>query len=232
MQLTASRNIFTWGVVSKIYSFFYNWIAGVLLTIRSMKAISHFDKFSQQQWLEYIDRSCREPASQIEKLKLLKSFSSPDRYWIETGTYLGYTTRGLSSVALHVFSLEPSEIYFTKAVISLSNLNNVSVINRSSEDGLSEILHSLEEGSKVSFWLDGHYSAGDTFLGVNHCPIQEELSAIGARLGVIDPQVFIDDFRLFGVEEGYPSKDFLIDWARQNGFKWTVESDILILTKP
>ena len=217
--------------MSSIIGFLHNRLTGFFVFLSAIHAIAKFDTYSQKQWLGYIERSCREPASQIEKLRLLQSFSSNDRCWIETGTYLGYTTRGLSKVAPHVYSLEPSELYFKKALISLSDLNNVSIINKSSEDGLLEILDLLDEGSKVSFWLDGHYSAGDTFLGANHCPIEEELNAIESRLGVIDPQIFIDDFRLFGAEEGYPSKDFLVDWSRKNGFSWTVERDILILSR-
>jgi hypothetical protein len=198
---------------------------------RSMGAIAKFDHFSRQQWLDYLDRSCREPASQIEKLRLLKSFSQPSHFWIETGTYMGYTTKGLSEVAFQVFSLEPSPIYYQMATEKLLYAKNVKIVNQSSETGLSGVLELIPDGSHVNFWLDGHYSAGNTYLGENHCPVKQELEVIEPRLKSLTVQIFIDDFRLFGKETGYPTKDFLVDWSRQHGFDWTVERDIFILSK-
>jgi len=199
--------------------------------VQSMQAIAKFDQFSRQQWLDYLGRSCREPATQIEKLMLLKSFTRPSHYWIETGTYLGFTTKGLSEVASQVFSLEPSPIYFQSATEKLSDVKNIKIVNQSSEEGLSGVLDLIPDGSYANFWLDGHYSAGNTYLGANHCPVKEELEIIERRLKSLRVQIFIDDFRLFGIEPGYPTKDFLVDWARQNGFDWTVERDIFILSR-
>jgi hypothetical protein len=217
--------------MNKFYISFKDWLYGLYLLSQILRRVIKFDLHSRNQWVSYFDRSCREPASQFEKLQLLKSLSKRDQFWIETGTFMGYTTRGLSQVSKAVSSLEPSKLYFELSSKTLSDLKNVTLINATSEDGLLAMIDNCPEGSHINFWLDGHYSAGDTFLGVNHCPIEEELKTIESRLSVFDITVFIDDFRLFGLEEGYPTKDFLVDWGRDHGFTWSVEKDIFILSR-
>jgi hypothetical protein len=217
--------------MKKLYISAKEWLHGIKLLIQILRRVRKFDLHSRNQWVSYIDRSCREPATQFEKLQLLKSFSNKDHFWIETGTYMGFTTRGLSAVSKAISSLEPSKLYFELSSKSLSDLKNVTLVNAASEDGLLAMIDHYPKGSHINFWLDGHYSAGDTFLGANHCPIEEELKTIASRLSVFDMTIFIDDFRLFGLEEGYPTKDFLVDWGRDHGFNWSVEKDIFILSK-
>ena len=62
----------------------------------------------------------------------------------------------------------------------------------------------------VCFWLDGHFSGGDTFQGATDCPIEAELAAIDAhldRLGKVS--ILIDDIRCFPCQSDgladYPS---------------------------
>jgi hypothetical protein len=217
--------------MKKFYISAKEWLHGIQLLSKILRRVMNFDLHSRNQWVSYFDRSCREPATQFEKLQLLKSFSKEDDFWIETGTFMGYTTRGLSKVSKAISSLEPSKLYFERSSKSLSDLKNVTLVNAASEDGLLAMIDNHPKGSHINFWLDGHYSAGDTFLGDNHCPIEEELKTIGSRLSVFDMTIFIDDFRLFGLEEGYPTKDLLVDWARDHGFTWSVEKDIFILSK-
>jgi hypothetical protein len=217
--------------MKKMYVSAKEWLHGIQLLSKILRRVSKFDLHSRNQWVSYFDRSCREPATQFEKLQLLSSFSNKDVFWIETGTFMGYTTRGLSKVSKAIASLEPSKFYFELSSESLSDLKNVTLVNATSEEGLLAMIDNHPRGSQIYFWLDGHYSAGDTFLGANHCPIEEELKTIGSRLSIFDMTIFIDDFRLFGLEEGYPSKDLLVDWGRDHGFTWSVEKDIFILSK-
>jgi hypothetical protein len=196
-----------------------------------MGKIQKFDLYSRSQFLQYFERSCREPATAFEKLELLKSFSKTGDYWIETGTFIGYTTRGLSEVSAHVYSLEPSSLYYEIASRNLANRPNITLVNKTSEEGLLEVIDRAPQGSHVNFWLDGHFSEGETFLGNNLCPIEAELEIVKSRLSHVNVTIFIDDFRLFGVDFGYPNKDFLVNWSKVNGFSWTVEKDIFIMSK-
>lgn len=60
----------------------------------------------------------------------------------------------------------------------------------------------------VLFWLDGHYSGGDTACGVEDCPIVRELRIIAARNEPGDV-ILIDDARLFGWRKSYPRMSFM-----------------------
>jgi hypothetical protein len=101
-----------------------------------------------------------------------------------------------------------------------------------SEEVLPRLLADLT--GPVNFWLDGHYSAGLTFKSSNACPLLEELAAIRANLAhMTDVAIFIDDIRCCVPpadqrESGYPALDELVSWARDNGFSWHIEQDIMV----
>ncbi len=57
---------------------------------------------------------------------------------------------------------------------------------------------------RILFWLDGHHSGDGTGLGDKYCPIFEELHLISLDKNK-DHCILIDDFRLFGTDENYPS---------------------------
>lgn len=225
MEVEKKRNIL--GLINEIK---INLVSTLRLA-HIARIISKVDNTSKLQILNYFERGCREPASNFEKVKFLSKFSHPDTYWIETGTFMGYTTRGLSARSKHVYSLEPSPKYFQQSTVGLSDCPNVSVINRTSEDGLLSIFEKIPSGSHVNLWLDGHYSAGGTFQGANKCPIPFELEVLEGLKSSYEFRVFVDDFRLFGVDDGYPEKDFLVKWSNKNGFSWTVENDIFIMSR-
>src|SRR5262249_16050226 len=54
------------------------------------------------------------------------------------------------------------------------------------------------------FWLDGHYSGGDTAKGGRETPIMEEIQAILAH-PVRDHIILIDDAGAFGTWPDYPT---------------------------
>ena len=88
----------------------------------------------------------------------------------------------------------------------------------------------------VSFWLDGHYSGGDTYQGPLDTPIREELNEISQMLDQLNSvSVFVDDIRCFDPSSQeysqYPSRNWLAQWADQNGLNWTIEHDIFIAYK-
>ena len=63
------------------------------------------------------------------------------------------------------------------------------------------------------------FSEGNTFLGEKHSPIEYELAIIENHLNRLkDVRILVDDFRLFqnyDKENIYPSKFFLVDWAKK-----------------
>lgn len=178
------------------------------------------------------------PAPQNVKQKVLQR-NGKSEIWVESGTYRGDTTYWLSRRFYEVFSIEPSAEYFQFAKQRFEGINNIYLFNDLSENVLNFVISSVNQKhgvTKISFWLDGHFSGGGTFQGPKDTPILQELNIIEENLFLFsEVSIFIDDFRLFAsnVNEdiSYPSKSELIRWADRNGFDWKVEHDIFILVK-
>ncbi len=176
-------------------------------------------------------REFQAPAPKIVKDKVLTRNAFCCGIWIETGTFLGETTALLAKSSKHVYSIEPEAELYSRAHRKFYSHQNVTILNGTSETLFPELLKNVT--GPVNFWLDGHYSGGNTFRGNDDTPIKAELAEIERRadsLGLIC--VMIDDLRCFDPRNpeyaSYPSIDYLVDWARRNGLNWHVEHDIFI----
>lgn len=181
--------------------------------------------------LRWSRRAFESPSPHYVKQACLLRNGDPSAVWIETGTYKGQTTELLARKASMVYSLEPAKVLYDRAVLRFMGYRNVELINGPSEDVLPMLLPQVT--GTVSFWLDGHYSAGMTFQGTNETPIVTELESISQHLHRWNKvAVMVDDVRCFAPERkefaGYPPLDFLVDWARQNKLTWHIEHDIFV----
>ena len=180
---------------------------------------------------EWKSRQYAAPSPVLIKRQVLMRNSAPNATWVETGTFLGETTKFLAPTAKHVFSLEPEPALFRRAKQRFANTPNVSIINVTSEVCFPSLLPTLS--GTVNFWLDGHYSAGVTFRGNADTPIIEELAQIEANLQRFSKvNVLVDDVRCFNPSlaeySSYPPIDFLVDWATRNKLGWHIEHDIFV----
>ena len=171
------------------------------------------------------------PAPQAVKLGVFARYGYEGGTWVESGTYLGDTTRILARHAERVFTIEPSSELAARARQGLADLSNVEVLEGLSEDVLPSLLHGLN--GTISFWLDGHASGGLTHSGSKVTPIREEFATISEHIGQFDRvAVLVDDFRGFGgrhdVDGAYPSRASLVAWADSHNMNWTVEHDIFV----
>lgn len=185
--------------------------------------------------IEWKRRRYDAPSPRRVKNEVLLRNSIPGAIWVETGTYLGETTAILAANAMQVYSLEPANKLFERASRKFSDQVNVKIINGASEDIFPSLLPTLN--GAVNFWLDGHYSAGITYQGGKDTPIIEELLHIETNIAHFNGLcVLVDDIRCFKptIPEyaGYPSIDFLVDWARRNRLNWHIEHDIFVAKKP
>jgi hypothetical protein len=186
--------------------------------------------------LSWLRRGFQSPSPQFIKFFVLQKWGG-NQTWIETGTYLGDTTAFLSKNCKKVYSIEASEYFATKASNKFSARDNIVIIQGLSEERLPTLLNSLDisEKNDVSFWLDGHYSGGDTFHGLNDTPITQELVTIAENLKYFSSvTVLIDDVRCFNPSISdfaqYPELEFLVEFANSNDLFWTIEHDIFIAT--
>ena len=179
-----------------------------------------------------------ENAPQYIKEKIFLKYGILDAPWIETGTYYGTTTDFLNKqFSSDIHTIEPSKYYYDKAVINFRKNRKIILYHGKSEKVLPQLLLNLKkEGvKKINFWLDGHYSGGQTFKGEKEYPLEEELLAIENYLPSYEKiTILIDDIRLLlphsiNFRNDYPSVDILVDWSRKNNFSWRIEHDIFVM---
>ena len=111
---------------------------------------------------------------------------------VETGTYRGLTARVLAPLFERVITVELSRDLHARAAVALSEFPNVEAVQGHSPDVLSDI---AAAHTPTLYFLDGHWSAGNTVGAENECPLLDELAAIGA--GHPHDCLIIDDARLF-----------------------------------
>jgi hypothetical protein len=114
--------------------------------------------------------------------------------FIETGTYNGWTTFKMEPFfkKIHTIEIKPDIYELTKSKYHGDKIN---FYLGDSSIMLKEICQSVDE--PAVFFLDGHWSAGDTGKGAKDCPLYEELENI-MKYFKHSAIIVIDDFRLFG----------------------------------
>ncbi len=179
-------------------------------------------------------RNFEAPSPAKVKRNVLLRNAIPGAPWIETGTYLGDTTMFLARRFPRVVTLEPSAELCERARRRFAGMPQVEVVNDISENVFPKLLPQLS--GALNFWLDGHFSAGPTHRGPKDTPIIEELASIQANLSRFPKiAVLVDDVRCFDPTlpefAGYPERDMLVDWARNNGLNWSIEHDIFVASR-
>jgi hypothetical protein len=186
------------------------------------------------RWIELAEwktRNYAAPSPPHIKREVLLRAGIVEGTWVETGTYHGDTTAILAKKAKQVYSIEPEPTLFTRAQHRFAQSKNVDVIRGTSEQVFPALM--LRLSGDVSFWLDGHYSAGVTYKGEKDTPIKEELQVIAAALPRLSKvAILVDDIRCFDPSlpdySEYPSRSWLVDWAEGLNLKWYIEHDIFI----
>ena len=116
--------------------------------------------------------------------------------FIETGSYIGNGIElALLSGFEKIYSIELSEDYFNLCSDKFRYNNKVELILGDSYYELKKLLNKYPDTS-FTYWLDGHYSGGDTAFGVEETPIIKELESILSR-NVGGELIYIDDMRLY-----------------------------------
>ena len=148
---------------------------------------------------------------------------------VETGTFLGDMIEAQKKNFKKIYSIELSEMLHRKAGKRFRNAENVSLILGDSGKKLPELLNQINE--PAIFWLDGHYSAGDTAKGDTECPIYEELDAILKKSNE-KHVILIDDARCFDGTGDYPTIAAIESYitSRRPQYKIEVKDDVIRFT--
>lgn len=146
------------------------------------------------------------PSLNLNFLNLLHDNFRNYNFFIETGTYLGETIFGMEPFFENLITIELSEKYHTLTK-SKYHGKKISFMLGDSSNIFQTILPSMDD--TCIFFLDGHWSSGDTAKGVKDCPLVEEITHINnlyKNKGII----IIDDVRLFGLHPGNGHNE---DWG-------------------
>ena len=212
-------------------------VACVKLNILQVKTlIMYFFTLSRNGQLQdaasWVSHRTPSPPPHFIKWESFKRYSKTNSDWIESGSFEGKTTTYLSKNYRKVWTIEPSEEIFSGTSHKLKNLQNVVFINDISTNAIPRILKQ-NDFDVVNFYLDGHFSDLNTFE--NSTPIREELEIIRKNLlSFRQCTIFVDDVRCFGSTRNefsdYPNLEYLIAWAKTQGFEWIIEHDMFIMT--
>lgn len=133
--------------------------------------------------------------------------------FIETGTLKGLTSGLMAWMpGVSVDTVEISSKYFELSEEKLGGFPNV---NRHLGDSgviLPKIMDELDE--PAVFWIDAHFSGGDTGKGGLMAPVRAELDTLLCHR-VTDHVILIDDMRNFNGFGGYPKAAEVVDWISQ-----------------
>ena len=86
--------------------------------------------------------------------------------FIETGSYLGDTIQLASEIGFkEIYSIEASDKFYTHCLHRFINNSNVfGIYKGESVEILKNLIPSIKNSS-ITFWLDAHYSCGETYQG-------------------------------------------------------------------
>lgn len=145
---------------------------------------------------------------------------------IETGTFRGDMIAAVKDLFHKIYSIELGERLYAEAKKRFDADKQINIIKGDSGDKLSQVMQKITE--PCVFWLDGHYSGGDTACGKRESPVLQELQAIFAHplkshIILIDDARCFDDSNIHARKERWPSLDDIRNIVEQQPEEWTFE---------
>jgi hypothetical protein len=136
------------------------------------------------------------PSLDFNFLLLLQDDYTKYPCFIETGTYNGDTIFLMEKYFNTLHTIEISDHYYNNTK-NKYNGTNIQFIKGDSSKVFDTLLPKITD--KSIFFLDGHWSSGDTGKGDKDCPLIEELTSI-MKFYENEAIIIIDDCRLFGLD--------------------------------
>jgi len=168
------------------------------------------------------------PPQSVKLAVIRRNIPNPHpRVFVETGTYHGDTVAAIKDKYSSVISIEVDETLYKKACARFLADKNVRIAHGDCVRELPAILATLQE--PVVFWLDGHYSGGETGKGEIEDPILISLNQI-ADHPIRGHVIFIDDARTFDGREGRPDISDVFNCIKKIDSRYIirVQSDIIV----
>lgn len=169
-----------------------------------------------------------------EELVLLLKRQYHISCFVETGTHRGGTAAWGAEHFDRVVTIERSKELYQEAQNRYGHLG-IDFVNGDTRDHLNSILSELKQPGL--FWLDAHWSGGQTYGADDQCPLIEELRMINDAAA--EHFLLIDDARLFlsppprphRVEQ-WPTICEVVGALQSRRKRYTVISEDVIISVP
>lgn len=150
--------------------------------------------------------------------------------FVETGTYLGNTVNNVKTHFNETHSIELSDKYHDNAVRRFNNDSKVTIHHGDSSKILPNLINTLTDNTV--FFLDGHWSSGDTGKGEKDCPLIEEVTSINDDFKY-SAIIIIDDYGLFGTKMNEDwsdiTKENILSIVKDRMTEYEINNDRLII---
>lgn len=166
-----------------------------------------------REFFEWEKNGRPDPPPHIFKQQLIKDIAAQYglKVFVETGTYYGDMVNAVKNHFSKIYSIELSKEIFERAKKRFRGDEKIQIIHGDSGIVLCNLVSIIDQ--PTLFFLDGHYSAGETVRGEKDTPIYEELKYIfNGRLS--NYVIIIDDARCFGSDPAYPRIEELTDFIK------------------
>jgi hypothetical protein len=119
-------------------------------------------------------------------------------YFVETGSFEGLAISWAVDLGYKdIRSIEITKYYYEYCKNIFASNENVQIWFGDSAYLLGKMIKEIDE--PITFWLDGHWSGGETGKGESFTPLLKELDQI-AQHPVHTHTILIDDVRCFGTD--------------------------------
>ncbi|MBD3261834.1 MAG: hypothetical protein GF334_09255 [Candidatus Altiarchaeales archaeon] len=133
--------------------------------------------------------------------------------FIETGTHIGSTLNGVRGHFQRAYSIELNAKLYEHNIKRFDKYNNIYIFHGESEKVLPNILSKINE--PCLFWLDAHYSGGNTCRGATDSALHAELPII-LEHQIKNHVILIDDTYHMVDQNGYISVETATNMVKQS----------------
>jgi hypothetical protein len=152
------------------------------------------------------------------------------RVFIEVGTYLGDMAAAVCNDFDRIYSIELSEDLFNRAAKKFAGYKHIAILHGDSFQVMPEILRRIEV--PCLFWLNGHYSLGNSATWNKEGIMMEELKQIIAH-PIKNHVILIDEANLFAGKNDFPTLEFMRTFveSRTPYYGFYTQNDIIRIYK-
>ncbi len=186
----------------------------------------------KQTYAQWLGRDKPEMIPHLVKQLAVKNLAKKCgiRVFIETGTFLGDMVAAVTNDFERIYSMEFSEDLFNRAAKKFEGHHHVTILHGESSQIMPDLLRHIDV--PCLFWLDGHYSSGDSEKGKREATILKELKQIFNH-PIKNHVILIDDAHLITEKNDSPTLKFLRNCAERglSDHEFDVRNDIIRIYK-